>query len=141
MYIEFAPAFPSSLKARRLESVVAKGINTVIIWTEALERLLPFYRDAIGLRLQFESPEFVTFEAEGGARLGLGKHSDVTGKSKDPNRIMLNFMVDDCKAEAERLKAKGVEFTRDPSPEPDGMLMATFLDPDGNTLQLIQQPH
>jgi predicted enzyme related to lactoylglutathione lyase len=51
---------------------------------------------------------------------------------------MLNVSVADCKAEYERLKAAGVEFIREPSPEGEDLTMATLLDLDGNVIQLMQ---
>lgn len=114
------------------------GMQGAIVWTEDIGRLLPFYRDKLGLKLQFENDEFVAFEGSGGPQLGLGKHSDVSGKSKDPFRMMLNLSVDDCTAEYERLKGLGVEFIREPSAEGDDLVMATLLDPDGNVIQLMQ---
>jgi predicted enzyme related to lactoylglutathione lyase len=116
------------------------GMQGAIVWTDDIGRLLPFYRDVLGFKPQFESDEFVAFEGagSGGAQLGLGTHSEVSGKSKDPFRVMLSLTVDDCKAEYERLKGKGVEFIREASAEGDDLIMATLKDPDGNVLQLMQ---
>ena len=111
-----------------------KGVHSVVIWTDDLARLVPFYRDVLGLKAEMESPEFALF----GSQLALGKHSHVQGRSKDPNRVMVDLTVDDCRAEYERLRAKGVEFVREPE-EDQGLIIATFTDPDGNTLQLFQQ--
>jgi predicted enzyme related to lactoylglutathione lyase len=115
------------------------SLQGAIVWTDDVKRLLPFYRDLLGFRPQFEGDGFVAFERSGGPQLGLGKHSDVSGKSKDPFRMMLNVSVSDCKAEYERLKAAGVEFIREPSPEGEDLIMATLLDPDGNVIQLMQE--
>lgn len=115
------------------------SLQGAIVWTDDITRLLPFYRDLLGFKTQFEGDEFVAFEGkDGGAQLGLGKHSDVSGKTKDPFRMMLNLSVDDCKAEYERLKSAGVEFIREPSAEGADLIMATLLDPDGNVIQLMQ---
>ena len=114
-----------------------KGLNSVIIWTDDVARLVPFYRDVLGLDAELFGDEFAAFLA-GGPQVVLGKHSHVRGRSKDPNRVMVNLTVDDCRAEYERLRAKGVEFVREPE-EDQGLIIATFTDPDGNTLQLFQQ--
>ena len=53
---------------------------------------------------------------------------------------MLNLAVEDIDAVAARLRAAGVTFIREPSAEPWGGSIATFEDPDGNTLQLMQRP-
>lgn len=113
------------------------GIHSVVIWTEDVSRLLPFYRDVLGLKPQMENEGFVAFEASSGAALALGAHSEVKGRSRDPYRMMVDLQVDDCQAEYERLSKQGVEFVRAPSKEND-VTIATFLDPDGNMLQLFQ---
>jgi lactoylglutathione lyase len=117
-----------------------KGVNSVIIWTEDVKKLTPFYRDTLGLKTSDIGDEFAVFDIGGAQQLALGNHSEVTGRSKEPNRVMINLDVDDCQSEYERLKAKGVQFVRPPSPEPeaDGTIIATLQDPDGNTLQLFQ---
>ena len=112
-------------------------IHSVIVWTEDLPRLTAFYRDVMGLPLEMETDGFVTFQGAGGAQLALGTHSEVSGQAKDPYRLMVDFQVDDCQAEHERLKGQGVEFMRSPGPE-EGVIIATFKDPDGNLLQLFQ---
>ena len=114
------------------------GIHSVIIWSEDVKRLVPFYRDVLGLKPAMEAEGFAMFEASTGAPLAIGTHSEVQGRSGDPNRVMVDFGVDDCQAEYARLSKQGVEFTRTPSKDGD-LIIATFLDPDGNMLQLFQE--
>jgi len=63
----------------------------------------------------------------------------VHGRSRDPNRLMVDLQVDDCQAEYGRLSGQGVEFIRTPGKEGGGTIIATLLDPDGNVLQLFQE--
>jgi catechol 2,3-dioxygenase-like lactoylglutathione lyase family enzyme len=96
------------------------GVN---VWTEDLERLLIFYRDVLGLRLHHHHHgNFANF-VFGHIRLNLGWHDMVQGRASDPYRIMINL---------------GVEFIREPEQEIWGGWVSTLLDPDGNTLQLLQ---
>ena len=113
------------------------GVVGVIIWTEDLERLLGFYRDTLGLRPYSVQPGFASFKW-GDMRLGVGTHSHVVGKTKEPFRVMVNLGVSDIHAAYDLLIAKGVEFTRPPEQEQWGGWVSTFSDPDGNTLQLMQ---
>jgi len=112
-------------------------INSVLIWSEDVSRLIPFYRDVLGLKAEMQG-EFGVCPLDGVA-LVIGKHSDVHGRSSDPYRVMVNFQVEDCQAEYDRLRQRGVEFLRAPSKEGDGLIIATLLDPDGNVLQLFQE--
>ena len=49
----------------------------------------------------------------------------------------LFFHTDDCRATYEELKARGVEFTQEPTEQPYGT-DAGFRDPSGNHFRLTQ---
>src|SRR5438876_12445180 len=53
---------------------------------------------------------------------------------------MINRAVEDIGTVHARLARAVVVFTRPPEGEEWGGLVATFADPDGNTLQLLQLP-
>ena len=111
----------------------------VIVWTDDFTRMLRFYRDTLGLRPLHVKPAFVNFKW-GGFRLSVAVHEGVSGRNADPLRLMINLAVSDIHAATERLREAGVEFSRPPERESWGGWVATFRDPDGNTLQLMQQP-
>ena len=113
------------------------GVVGVTIWTDNLERLLAFYRDTLGLTPRSVHEDFVNFRL-GGMRLNLGLHNGVKGRTREPYRIMINLGVEDIHREHARLVESGVEFIRAPEQEHWGGWVATFLDPDGNVLQLLQ---
>lgn len=115
-----------------------EGLAGVIIWTDDLERLLIFYRDTLGLPLQSLQPAFAAF-ALGDVRFSIGVHSQVSGPSRDPHRVMVNLAVSDIHGVHIELAARGVQFIRDPEREHWGGWVATLRDPDGNLLQLLQQ--
>ena len=116
-----------------------KGIAGVIIWTANVERLGGFYRDVLNMKPVSQRDGFMAFQF-GDLRLTISTHSEVDDGAKDPLRIMVNLAVDDIHSEYQRLRRKGVEFLREPEKEHWGGYVATFKDPDGNVLQLLQQP-
>ncbi len=118
-----------------------QGIAGVLIWTEQarFEAMARFYRDRLGLTPRTAKSDFINFDWAG-LRLSVSVHDRVHGASRDPLRIMLNLRVDDIDAAHARLTAAGVAFTRPPETEDWGGRVATFLDPDGNMLQLFQLP-
>jgi predicted enzyme related to lactoylglutathione lyase len=116
-----------------------EGVAGVIIWTEDLDRLFAFYRDTLELIPYSIRPNFIAFRW-GEMRLSLGKHAKVRGPSRDPYRIMINLAVDDIQGMYAALCGKGVSFLKPPTQEYWGGWVATFFDPDGNILQLMQQP-
>lgn len=75
----------------------------------------------------------------GATSLTVGEHSEVHGKAKEPQRIILNLETKEIQKEFERIKKTGAEIIKEPySPDeaPD-MQIATFADPDGNYFQLM----
>lgn len=116
-----------------------EGVAGVVIWTGDLDSLLAFYRDTLGLTPHSVRPDFVAFRW-GDMRLSLGAHSQVAGQAGDPYRIMINLGVEDIHETHRALSARGVAFIRPPEKEHWGGWVATLKDPDGNLLQLLQQP-
>ena len=111
----------------------------VVLWTDNIQRLKEFYRDILGLPLHSERSNFVAF-ALGNERLSIGLHDAVSGHAKDPFRIMINLGVADIADVFRQLKEQGVQFIREPEKEHWGGWVATLCDPDGNILQLLEQP-
>jgi predicted enzyme related to lactoylglutathione lyase len=99
-------------------------------------RLIEFYRDVVQLPLNEQMGEGA-FDV-GGAALLIDGHSEVSGRAKEPARVLINFFVDDLAAEQQRLEQRGVQFIRTAGREYWGGVISTFLDPDGNYLQLIE---
>ena len=116
-----------------------ENVVGVIIWTEDLERLATFYQEVVGLTPHSVQPTFISYRF-GEMRFSLGVHEKVSGPSRDPYRVMINLGVTEIHQVYERLKERGVAFIRPPEQEHWGGWVATFQDPDGNILQLLQQP-
>lgn len=117
-----------------------KGFTGASLWSEDVNKLLPFYRDVLGLKTAMESPSYAFVGAGSPEAPGLllGTHSEVHGRNSDPARHMIGFASDDLQADWKRLKEAGVEFIQDPTPYEDEMWIATLKDPDGNLVQLFQ---
>ena len=107
------------------------------VTSEDPDRLRAFYRDVVGLA---PNPEMGpgAFVLMPGLTFAVGDHSSVQGQAREPERVLIDFMVDDLKAEQARLKAQGVQFIREEGREEWGGVISTFLDPDGNYCQLIE---
>ncbi len=104
--------------------------------SEQPDELKRFYRDVVGLAPMPEMGDGA-FRAAGGVVFVDG-HSETHGGAKEPQRVLVNFFVDDLQAEQKRLDAAGVRFIRREGKEYWGGTISTFLDPDGNYLQLIE---
>lgn len=108
------------------------------ITSEDPDRLKAFYRETVGLPTVPEIGDGA-FNV-GGANLIVDGHSETKGGTKEPQRMLVDLVVADLKAEQTRLEGKGVKFIRREGKEEWGGTISTFLDPDGNYCQLIQYP-
>lgn len=118
-----------------------KSIDCVLIWSQHPEKLTKFYKQVLELKVlqELDHPQDTgyLFELESGPQLWIGKHSEVKGKNQDPARHMINFLVDSVDKSYRWLKSKGVKFIAKPFAGPTGNgYFATFIDPEGNILQL-----
>jgi lactoylglutathione lyase len=118
-------------------------VGGVLIWTERsrFQAMRDFYVETLGLTPRSDRDGFVNFSWREGTsefRLTISVHDEVTGATREPLRQMLNLTVEDVQPVYERLTALGVAFSRPPEQEPWGGWVATFADPDGNTVQLLR---
>lgn len=60
----------------------------------------------------YQNGEYADFKT-GGAYFEIGPHTNVHGKSTNPERVLFNFHVDDVKAEFERIKNLGVKVIQE----------------------------
>lgn len=103
-----------------------------------LERALTFYTKVLGLPLALDARLFNHIEVgppEPLAKIGI----ESTGKQSKRKRwtgIVLD--TDDIYALYDRLVEEGVIFTLKPTRMPWGGIVANFLDPDKNELQVVQ---
>lgn len=72
----------------------------------------------------------------GSCFFGVGDHSEMGGKAKDPGRMMFNLETEKVKEEFERIKNLGATVIKGPYQMGDAWI-ATFADPDGNYFQLM----
>jgi predicted enzyme related to lactoylglutathione lyase len=117
-----------------------EGLAGILLWTSParFRAMRDFYVDTLGLTPRSDRDRLVNFEW-GNQRLTVSIHDDLAeGPARDPLRLMINLAVFDIHATHARLEAAGVAFTRPPEQEPWGGWIATFNDPDGNTIQLLQ---
>jgi catechol-2,3-dioxygenase len=102
-----------------------------------------FYGGMIGLEIVIENDDFLTFKCGGDSRLVLTKSS--TGSADAQTKA--SWRVKDLAAEVTELRSRGVEIEEYDEPglkTVDGIadvgfaLSAWFVDPDGNSMGLLQ---
>ena len=105
-----------------------------------MDKALQFDSEILGLPVALDAREFNHAEVgpdEPLAKIGL----HATGKkSKRKRRTGIVFDTDNIYTFYETLKKRGVKFTLKPTKMPWGGIVADFLDPDNNELEIVQDP-
>ena len=134
-----------------------KQLTHVNVWVQDQDEALAFYTEKLGMELR----EDVTVPEMGNFRwLAVGIPGqdvsltllEVPGPpvfEEDTRQQVLDvlakgasgglfFTTDDAQKSYEELKARGVEFTQEPTEQPYG-IDAGFRDPSGNHMRMVQR--
>ncbi len=107
-----------------------------MVGTMQPKAMIEFYEKVFGKKPDMNEGEWGGWMV-GSCFFGVGKHSEMIGKAKDPGRVMFNLETKAVKEEFARIKAiKGVAVIKEPY-EMQGAWIATLADPDGNYFQLM----
>ena len=125
-------------------------IGVVSIYVDDQDQAEQFYTQVLGLQVHTSAPytdterwlSVVAPEDPDGVELALHLADEPARAfqqaSRKLGRPVLSLATDDCQAEAERLRAKGVVFVKDPYRRDYGGIDAVFADSCGNLLNLHQ---
>lgn len=98
-----------------------------------------FYKALLGVEPAWASEEITGFMV-GNFRLEIAGHDQVSGRNEMPARLFFDLMVDDVRAEFERIVGLGAAVVQEPYDFAEGemkLVIATLADPDGNYFQLV----
>jgi len=112
-----------------------EGIKTVLHPVSDLARAKPVYTALLGVAPQADAPYYVGFDAAG-QHIGL-----VPGGGPQAMTSPVAFWhVKDIEAKLAEVVAAGATVKESAHDVGGGRLVATFSDPDGNVLGLLQDP-
>jgi len=110
------------------------NLNSIMIGSTHPKKLAEFYEKVFGKPADWAEDNWYGWQT-GKTHFMVGAHSEVKGKAKEPQRLIINLETKEVKKEFERIKELGAKVIKEPY-EMEGMLIATFSDPDGNYFQL-----
>jgi predicted enzyme related to lactoylglutathione lyase len=111
------------------------NLSSIMIGSENPKALAEFYEKVFGRPADWAEDGWYSWKV-GDTYLSIGEHSEVKGKAKEPQRLILNFESEKVKEEFARIKKLGSTVIKKPY-EVEGAWIATFADPDGNYFQLM----
>ncbi len=120
------------------------NLNTVRVFVRDLRGARTFYGTTLGLPLTAEDPRqgFCLFNA-GNVELvveAIAADAPANEQALVGRVTGFSFLVADVWRTFDELKARSVVFTSRPIVQHWGGTVATFKDPDGNVLQIVQRP-
>jgi predicted enzyme related to lactoylglutathione lyase len=117
--------------------MAVKGVATVWVPVEDMERAVAFYGETLGFEVTREDDGWAEADANG-LMIGLnGRESEGAGDGGGP---VISFQPEGELEEAKQeLESQGVSFPGEISEHPWGRI-ATFKDSEGNDLQLYAPP-
>jgi catechol 2,3-dioxygenase-like lactoylglutathione lyase family enzyme len=107
-------------------------LGSVLLATTNEVALRDWYVKAFGV-----APNADGFLDYGGVSVLIDRRDDVADRSAEPERVILNFHVDDARAVAAHLDSVGVTWVVPVEFRGDAWF-ATLHDPDGNLIQIIE---
>jgi lactoylglutathione lyase len=122
-----------------------KDVGAVILFVEDVARSKAFYRDLLGLDVQFEDDESVGFKIKGLAfivlqvdRARVQLQDEPTATPTAGATAFLTSFTDDVNALHADLAGRGIAFFQHPADQPWGVRTAYFKDPDGHVWEIAQ---
>ena len=113
------------------------NFNSILVSSENPEKLRDFYQKVFDKEPDMSEGGYYGFLA-GKGFISIGPHDKVSGKNKNPERILINLETEKVKEEFERIKNLGANIIAEPY-QMEGFeeWIATLSDPDGNYFQLM----
>jgi len=114
-----------------------QGVSVVWLPVSDMQRAVGFYSDTLGLSVDSQQDEWAELSTDG-LKIGLNARDEETpgGEGGAVLAFRPAASIDEAVSD---LKGKGVDFAGDVSEHPWGKV-ASFHDPDGNSLQLYEPP-
>jgi lactoylglutathione lyase len=119
--------------------VVMQNMITMVMVSD-MDRSVRFYRDTLGLKLRFQSPDWTEFDINSSTlALHGGGVPSPPDKERYAGRASIGFNVENVDKVFEELKSKGVRVVMPPTQRPaESIRLAVVLDPDGLPLSFSQ---
>jgi catechol 2,3-dioxygenase-like lactoylglutathione lyase family enzyme len=130
-----------------------KTMDHIGILTNDLQRSVEFYTDVLGFsisaKMEMDGLTIIFVEKER-SKIELMGYKNVPkrpeniqlemGDNSLPINDHITFSVDDMEATVDELREKNVTFDMDPIQLEGGMKLASFKDPNGLLIELVEHP-
>ena len=121
-------------------------LTAVGIGVSDLDRSTDFYSRVLGMKVmqtfKLDYMDEIMLAHEGRNAVVLMHYTDGSARNYKDNPVKLVFYVTDPAGIADRIRADGLEITREPAPIESlgGAVVGLAKDPDGYVIELIEAP-
>jgi predicted enzyme related to lactoylglutathione lyase len=130
------------------ESQILRGIATISIFADDMAAAQKWYTELLGIEPYFVRPEegppaYIEFRV-GDYQHELGiinRQYAPKGASNPPGGAVVFWHVDDIEAALAKVKSMGAKEYEPLTPREAGFITASVIDPFGNILGLMYNPH
>ncbi len=121
-----------------------RGVATISIWAQNHKAAVNWYSDLLSIKPYFERPGYAEFRiGDEQTELGIidsnyAPHMVFPGK---PSGAVLYWHVDDIERTYKHVIDQGAQELQAPEDRGHGFITATVVDPFGNILGIMHNPH
>src|SRR5688572_2912743 len=120
-----------------------RGFATISYWTDDQEAATRWYADLLGVEPYFVRDGYVEFRiGDDQDELGIiDRRYAPPGQPTEPGGAVMHWHVDDLDGTYRDLLARGATPYQPPTPREAGFVTASVVDPFGNVLGIMFNPH
>lgn len=121
-----------------------RGIATISLWSTDHQSAVDWYSELLGTKPYFERPGYAEFRiGDNQTEVGIidSKYALHLAFPDRPAGVVVYWHVDDVHNLVDLVLAKGAAQLEAPQDRGHGFITATVVDPFGNILGLMQNPH
>jgi predicted enzyme related to lactoylglutathione lyase len=125
------------------EATVLRGFATISYWADDQEAATRWYADLLGIEPYFVRDGYVEFRV-GDTQDELGiidRRFAPPSQPTTPGGVVMHWHVDDIEAAYQDLLDRGATSYQPPTPRGEGFVTAAVVDPFGNVLGIMYNPH
>ena len=117
-------------RAKATGPLAGANLETVFLWARDFDRMKSFYRDTLGLSVEYENPHFAALHA---GRCSIALHLEREAHTRSDSWHM-EFLVKDIEPAVTELSRRGIDVA--PIRSESFGRITTFRDPEGNEIGL-----
>ena len=121
-----------------------RGITTISLWAADHPAAVKWYSELLGTKAHFERPGYAEFRiGDYQTEVGIigSKYALHMTFPKGPVGIVVYWHVDDVQKTLKHVLALGAKQLEAPQDRGNGFVTATVVDPFGNVLGIMRNPH